>query len=123
MNSEMRRKLLSASSSGKNSSAVGFMGKIKEMFEKLLEPVDSEIPSAMTAGMIFSGTEFADASLLSADLWSLSQYRENVDETMQKEEWDELEKSVVAKLADDVKIGINDNEVEITIFKKIKETV
>ena len=34
------------------------------------------------------------------------------------EEWDELEKSIIANLADDVTVGINGNNVEMIITKK-----
>jgi hypothetical protein len=34
------------------------------------------------------------------------------------ENWDELERSVVANLADDVRIGIKGRDVEITIIKR-----
>ena len=34
------------------------------------------------------------------------------------EDWDELEKSVVANLADDVRIGIAGQDVEMVISKK-----
>ena len=36
-----------------------------------------------------------------------------------KEAWDELEKSVVAKVADDVKVAIRGRTVEMTIVKKL----
>ena len=36
-----------------------------------------------------------------------------------KEAWDELEKSVVAKVADDVKVSIRGRMVEMAIIKKL----
>ena len=36
-----------------------------------------------------------------------------------KEAWDELEKSVVAKVADDVNVAIRGRTVEMTIVKKL----
>ena len=33
-------------------------------------------------------------------------------------EWDELEKSIVANIADDIKIAIAGNKVEMTAYKK-----
>jgi hypothetical protein len=35
-----------------------------------------------------------------------------------REEWDELEKSIVANIADEVQISIRDTTVEMVIFKK-----
>ena len=51
--------------------------------------------------------------------WSLKAYRDAVAENREKEpeKWDELEKSITAKLADDVKIFIRGNNVEMVIEK------
>ena len=51
--------------------------------------------------------------------WSLHAYRNAVAENRDKEpeKWDELEKSITAKLADDVKIFIRGNTVEMVIEK------
>ena len=48
--------------------------------------------------------------------WSLNQYKETV-KTEVKKEWDELEKSIVSKLADEVQIGIKNGQVEMIIIK------
>ena len=48
----------------------------------------------------------------------LRQYRE-MNEKDHLEDWDELEKSVVAKVADDVKVSIRGNTVEMIIIKQI----
>ena len=36
-----------------------------------------------------------------------------------KEAWDELEKSVVSKIADDVKVSIEGRRVEMVIIKRV----
>ncbi len=65
----------------------------------------------------------ADSSSISMTetmCWSLSCYRENLqgDDSPKKEEaWDELEKSVVANLADDVRIGIVDSHVVMDVIR------
>ena len=38
-----------------------------------------------------------------------------------KEAWDELEKSIIANLADDVLVGVRKDKVEILIIKKFAE--
>ena len=54
-----------------------------------------------------------------AGLWSLNRYRSAVKEgKAPAENWDELEKSVIARLADDVQIGISGQNVEMVIYKK-----
>ena len=53
------------------------------------------------------------------DMWSFSRYIDTVDEAqVPKEEWDELERSIVKNIADDVQISISDNTVEMIIKKK-----
>ena len=52
-------------------------------------------------------------------MWSFNQYKSYVMESgTKKEAWDELEKSIVARLADEVKIGVTSRNVEMVIYKK-----
>ena len=47
--------------------------------------------------------------------WSLNSYKEQA--SGQSEEWDELEKSIIANLADDVIVGVTGKKVEIVVVK------
>ena len=121
MNAEMRKKLLSASSSGENSAAKGVTGKLRDLFERFIEPENGEIANDLMTGMdyVYSGGDFRTLSVATAGLWSMSRYKAAVKEgRAPAEDWDELEKSVVAKIADDVQIGIAGQSVEMTITKK-----
>ena len=52
--------------------------------------------------------------------WSLSHYRSNVEDNSKAgEERDELEKSIIAKLSDEVKVGIRSENAEVIIEKYI----
>ena len=51
-------------------------------------------------------------------LWSLEQYRGTVKKEEKSEAWDELEKSVIASVADDVIVGVKGKLANITIVKK-----
>lgn len=55
--------------------------------------------------------------------WSLSNYRDNLSDNRESsaEEIDELERSIIARLADDVKVWITDETTEVVIVKRIKE--
>ena len=118
MNSKMRKKLLSASSSGKNASAKGVMGKIRDVFERMLEPYDDSISDFYAAGMVFPSTEVENLST-AAGVWSLNKYRSTVEEGhAPNEDWDELEQSIIANIADEVEIGIVDKTVELTVYKR-----
>lgn len=120
MTGELRKKLLSASTTGKNETAKGILGKLRELFERAIEPIDEGLPIFYTAGLEHSGADLGALTVEAAGMWSLNAYRANVKSgPTPKEEWDELEKSVIANIADEVKIGIADNNVEMTVFKKI----
>ena len=48
----------------------------------------------------------------------MNQFRKSVSGTAEHaEEWDELEKSVVAKVADEVEVAIYRDRVELIIYK------
>lgn len=51
--------------------------------------------------------------------WSLSAYKDAIEakKNEEPEKWDELEKSITAKLADEIKIFIRMNTVEMVIEK------
>lgn len=117
MNAEMRRKLLSVSSTGENSSVKGIMGKVRDLFERLLEPENGSMSADIAAGMALSylDLDLGCAYPESPALWSLNTYRTAVKNDDEK--WDELELSVVGKIADDVQVGISGQRVEMTITK------
>lgn len=111
---DMRKQLLAASSSGKNEASRGFMGKIRSFFEPT-----SSVP--MFSGGIGGGTP----QMHGAYTWSMEDYRDQLRQYKElndrkgQEAWDELERSVVAKVADDVKVSIHGRTVEMTIIKRI----
>ena len=119
MNTAMRETLLDVSTTGKNVAARGVMGKIRDVFERMSEPIDSEIPKEYIDGIMYSGTDLGNVSMAAAGVWSFQRYREAVQNgNAPKKQWDELEKSVVGKLADEVEIGIRNKTVEMIIYKK-----
>ena len=121
MTAETREKLLSVTTDGTNSAAKGVTGKLRDLVERFLEPENDRIPDDLFTGMdyAYSGGDFGTLSVAAAGLWSMNRYRAAAEEgRTPREDWDELEKSVVARLADDVKIGIAGRNVEMIISKK-----
>lgn len=110
----MRSKLLSVASNGKNEASRGLMGKIRSFFEP-----------ARDVPLFSSGFGGGAPQMYEHYSWSLEDYRDQLRQyrEMKQDEnqaaWDELEKSVVAKVADDVKISIQGRTVEMTIIKKL----
>ncbi len=121
MNAEMRKNLLAASTSGENSAVRGVTGKLRDLFERFMEPENRAIADDLAAGMnmAYAGADFGNLSAAAAGIWSLNLYKKAAKEGhTPQENWDELEKSVLARLADDVQIGIRGTNVEMVISKK-----
>ncbi len=123
MTSGKREKLLSAASSGKNESAKGLMGRLRDLFDR---NADADI--AAYTNPLFTHEMMESTSSLSMDWeWSMLRYEDALAQRVKKQEkdameaWDELEKSVVAHVADDVKVSIKGPRVEMTIFKKMAD--
>ena len=121
---KQEEQLLSVSTSGKNVRAKGIMGKIREMFRVSMQcSADGTYSgSTMQDSWYKMGTHYDPMGYNSAmtdSYWSLQRYRENVQSDEEsKEEWDELEKSIVGKLADEVKVGLLSGLAEVIIEKK-----
>ncbi|MBR5751643.1 MAG: hypothetical protein IKX84_04555, partial [Clostridia bacterium] len=121
MNSMKRERLLSSSSSGKNESAKGLMGRLRDVFDR---SADEDV-SAFTSPMLLPGAyEYSEKAGLNWE-WSMTHYQQELaslvamrDEAAQKA-WDELEKSVVSHVADEVKVSIRGRIAEMIIIKKI----
>ena len=113
-----------------NAAVKGFMGKIRQLIENGLYSID-EVGSlqAEYGNMTYVNLgmcEMAPGSAIhTVDyMWSLENYRNSVGnaaesgDAQEKEAWDELEKSIVANIADDVRVGVKGNTVEMTIEKR-----
>jgi len=120
VDSKMRKQLLAASRSGKNEASKGLMGKLREFFFRDANEDIASFSSPLLAGGISqeAGVPVTDWQ------WSLVRYvdKHNADPNpseAEKEAWDELEKSVVSHVADDVKVSIKGWETEMILEKKI----
>ena len=121
MDQQTRKELLSVSSSGKNSAAKGLIGRIREMISAVTLPEDPESKAMSDEAMKLMslgcqmGTHYG-----SAYSWSMNTYAASVNENgSAEEEKDELEKSIVANIADEVKVNIVGSDVEVVIYKTI----
>ncbi len=120
MNAEKRTQLLSSSTSGKNVAARGIIGKLRDLLERTMEPADGSLNTYYPSGWIYS-TDPTAMSASTMDVWSFNKYRESIDEEKEKEEWDELEKSIIANIADEVKISIVGDIVDVSVYKTFKD--
>ena len=114
-NISKKEELISVAKNKKNAAAVGIVGRIRNTLENFFlseQCADEYIPSPELAYYTNYG-ESVDYYCL----WTLNQYRDTVNDE-KKDEWDELEKSIIANLADDVIVGVKGNKASIVIVKK-----
>lgn len=115
---DKREKILDVSSTGKNAAAKGILNKILLTVKWML--IDSDnITENLTSNMYnFYDMGRANIPTFAGTSWSLDAYRRQT-EGKDNEDWDELEKSIIANVADDVIVGMKSKQVDIVVRKKI----
>lgn len=126
MDADKKEELLSVSSTGKNVAARGFMAKLGEMISGALHSagrsIDAYGQETMKYGVVHT-PELMAAYPDMMTIWTLQTYRVDLDQArtdgdFAEEAWDELEKSIVAKLADDIAVGVRGDRIDLVIRKK-----
>ncbi len=129
MDQQKKQELIDASTDKKNAASKGVMGKIRDIIENGLYSVDEvgALQARYGGGTVMYGSMgMIDPEALNAGsmayAWSLGRYKESVGEEMETKEelseaWDELEKSIVANIADDVSVSVKGGKVEMIIEK------
>jgi hypothetical protein len=107
MDMQTKRRFIDVSTSKKNTTK-GVMGKIRDVVENLLYPENAMYTSNFVSYQL-------ETAVLLNDEWTLNRYKDVARND--KEPWDELEKSIIANLADDVIVSVKGNKVEIVIKK------
>ena len=126
MNADRREELLSVSSTGRNAAAKGFMAMLRDVvsgamhsFGRSMDDYGREVTKYGMVNPADIGGFAVDAMV---PIWTLQTYREGLEEQRDVDDaagaaWDELEKSIVGKLADDVVVGIKGDRIELVIVK------
>lgn len=127
MNIDLRDELIAVSKSGKNAAAKGIMGKIRAVTETMMLAVTNPTPM-FPINQYYDGNDVMigfgyidpkDACEIGYTYsWSLNNYKANVEEN-NRDAFEELEKSIVANLADDIIVGVKGKKVEIIIKKTV----
>ena len=115
LNAGKKKELIEISTGKKNSSAVGIVGKIRNAIEDFL--LNEEEYTVSTSAGFQRSTGFSEGVDYKY-IWSLEEYRGCVNQDEAPEAWDELEKSIIASLADNVLVGVKGNQADIAIIKK-----
>lgn len=130
MDSDRKQELLSVSSTGRNAAARGFMGMLGDVISGALHNIGHAVDTAYGDTAV-SGSVMAPAGLGTPDMydltpvWTLQQYKANVEKGRLESDAlerakEDLEKSVVANLADDVVVGVKGDRIELVIRKRFK---
>lgn len=119
-----KERLIDISNTRKNAAYVGIMGKIRGLIEGMIEGYKLGVKAGLTCsdqdvqGFYMAGAYNTPSYSV---VWNLNNYSKNVNEDHQngdkEEEWDELEKSIIANLADDLSVGIAGNKVDLIVKK------
>ena len=101
MDKSKQEELISVSSTGENSVEKGFFGKLRSLFT-----IDA--PGNST--------------------WSLKDYEEELrrrkeEDKYSQEAWDDLERSLVANLADDIEVGVSKDSIQMVVTKDFSEAL
>ena len=112
---DKKKELLDLSKDKKNASVKGIGAKISSAIEEFFLSEENMQAVAMSSAFystaVGCGVEYPY-------YFSLDQYKANVKKEENAEEFDELEKSVIASVADDVIVGVRGVQADITIVKK-----
>lgn len=116
MDYKRRQDLIAASTNKRNEASIGIMGKIKDFIEGSMFYLGfgRELPE--TDPRLVGCVSFAEIHT-----WSLYQYRNYLEEQDEGTDTDamleELERSIVANIADDVRVSVDGSNIEMMIFK------
>lgn len=111
-----KEELIGISTNNKNASAVGIAGKIRSFVEDMLLDESNAACHSIYAESMCIATSFGE-DLNYPYMWTLENYK-NEAKKATEEAWDELEKSVIASLADDVIVGVKGKRADIIVIKK-----
>lgn len=125
MSIEKREEIISVSKEGKNIASTGIMGKIRAATELIMLAISE--PYAVFPitesydgyNVILGFDNYIDpiASSGRGYKWSLCNYKENIQKKDNDIACDELERSIIANIADDIIVGVKGKNVEIIIKK------
>ena len=118
-----RHELLSVSTRGNNIINTGIMGKIRDFIEAGLYNLGEglELQNEYGIGAFNYGSpDMIDVGMSEAMFaWSMQKYKSDIEaaQTENSDELDELEKSIIANIADEVQVGVSKKGVILIAVK------
>lgn len=111
---QTQERFVEMSTKGKNTAYDGFKGKLRMIADKMLN--DPAAGCYITDTYVDGTMIFNDPAAQYEQIWALSQYRKEAEQNAA--EWDELERSIVASIADEVIVGARTDYVDLIAVKK-----
>lgn len=113
---EKKAELISVATNKKNAAVKGLVDKIWVAIMDFFLEEGTYDTSEMPATTHYIPTEDW-GGVVYYRLWGLEQYKSTIKQE-DEEAWDELEKSIIASIADDVIVGVRGKKASIVIVKK-----
>lgn len=125
MDSGRKRELIDLSSSGTNAAARGFMSRVGEVITSILHGLGNSIDmygqETIRYGVVHTPYTAAPGMDMTP-IWTLQSYRSDLEQARDRdraaEALEDLEKSIVASLADDIVVGVKGDRVDMIITRK-----
>jgi hypothetical protein len=114
---EKKKNLIAVSTDKKNAAVKGIVAKICSAIEDYFLNDGNYTPYDMNPSSYYLPIEHCPNGDYMY-IWGLEQYKNTIIQEEQKEVWDELEKSIIASIADDVIVGVKGKKASIVIIKK-----
>lgn len=96
----------------------GFSGLIRKAVDNLGEMFRDSGASIVDESMV--GISGGTLAMSKEEIdWSLAKYQDSIDRDMKAGTWDELEMSVLKKLAKDIKISYRNDRVDIVVYTEL----
>ena len=116
INADTKAELVGIAKDKKNVAVFGLVGKIRNAIENFFLNEDAALAFTAASEGCYLSAENCE-SIDYTYLWTLEQYRNFAKKEEKAELWDELEKSVLASVADDIIVGIKGHQADIIIVK------
>ena len=126
IDSGKKRELISVSSTGRNAATRGFMGRIGEMISNALhgfgDTIDAYGQETIRYGIVHTPGSVAPAVDM-VPIWTLQTYKSDLEQAREQDSeaeaaLDDLERSIVASLADDIVVGVKGDRVDLVVTKR-----
>ena len=111
-----KKELIKIAKNKKNAAATGIVGKIRSAIEDFF--LDEEGKNCGMSSCFYNMATEYNVGIDHSYFWSLGEYKTTVKQEKHQEAWDELEKSIIASIADDVIVGVKGRQASIVIIKK-----